>query len=333
MRLKENIRYLVLSKSLLVREFFRRSNFSTVILGSSILVVTVAATAMYFRFDKGKDIPFFHIVDKEEIQYWGQLGDFFGGILNPLLSFMALMAVLYTVRLQREELRQAREETRLANKIQDKQTEIFERQNFEALLFRLLDVHVKITEKLSIRNKDEESTFFELAGYAKEKIIWHNVNSKFKREKKLAWEASRFLEKQHRISVLSSVAEEVLEHREPNKLSHYYRNMYQILKVIDNYKGGEKGAGDDTARYFLCRQYSNMLRALLTNEELILLALNCLTKSGEGMKKYVEKYSLLKHLDTAGYLADRDLALGAFNELAFTDYEKIRPAVVASFYK
>lgn len=41
-------------------------------------------------------------------EHWGQFGDFFGGVLNPALSFLGLIALLETVRLQRNELTQQR---------------------------------------------------------------------------------------------------------------------------------------------------------------------------------------------------------------------------------
>jgi len=41
---------------------------------------------------------------------WGQLGDFIGGVTNPMLSFLGLIALLMTVKLQADQLNAAREE-------------------------------------------------------------------------------------------------------------------------------------------------------------------------------------------------------------------------------
>lgn len=43
---------------------------------------------------------------------WAQFGDFFGGLLNPLYAFLAFLALLYTINIQRTELKQARAEFR-----------------------------------------------------------------------------------------------------------------------------------------------------------------------------------------------------------------------------
>jgi uncharacterized membrane protein len=41
---------------------------------------------------------------------WGQFGDFVGGVLNPILSFLALIALVLTVVLQSRQLEYARKE-------------------------------------------------------------------------------------------------------------------------------------------------------------------------------------------------------------------------------
>lgn len=40
----------------------------------------------------------------------GEFGDFFGGVLNPLLTFLTFMGLLITIVLQHTELRESREE-------------------------------------------------------------------------------------------------------------------------------------------------------------------------------------------------------------------------------
>lgn len=40
---------------------------------------------------------------------WGRFGDYVGGTLNPLLAFVAFIALLYTINLQQKELKEQRE--------------------------------------------------------------------------------------------------------------------------------------------------------------------------------------------------------------------------------
>lgn len=45
----------------------------------------------------------FHWVNSQEV--WGQFGDFFGGLLNPIYAFLAFLALLYTTSLQAAEFK------------------------------------------------------------------------------------------------------------------------------------------------------------------------------------------------------------------------------------
>ncbi len=36
----------------------------------------------------------------KSVEQWGQMGDYFGGMLNPILAFASFMALLYTIRIQ-----------------------------------------------------------------------------------------------------------------------------------------------------------------------------------------------------------------------------------------
>jgi hypothetical protein len=70
-----------------------------------------------------------------------------------------------------------------------------------------------------------------------------------------------------------------------NDLGHYFRFLYHIVSFVDG--------ADGVDRYF----YVRLLRASLSDAELLLLALNC--AYGEGrhkFKKTVEAYSLLHNL-------------------------------------
>ena len=46
----------------------------------------------------------------EDAQAWGSFGDFFGGLLNPLVAFAALYWLTESVKIQKQELAETREE-------------------------------------------------------------------------------------------------------------------------------------------------------------------------------------------------------------------------------
>lgn len=58
---------------------------------------------------------------------WGQMGDYFGGMLNPIFAFASFLALLYTIRIQSEELRMTREELSKSASAAIKSAELEER--------------------------------------------------------------------------------------------------------------------------------------------------------------------------------------------------------------
>jgi uncharacterized membrane protein len=94
-------------------------HFITKYLGRLMLVVVVGAivalilvvTAYVCTFTGGP-------IAKQDV--WGQFGDFMGGTLNPILSFLALLALLLTIVMQSYELRLTRQEMELSRVAQQK---------------------------------------------------------------------------------------------------------------------------------------------------------------------------------------------------------------------
>jgi hypothetical protein len=105
------------------------------------------------------------------------------------------------------------------------------------------------------------------------------------------------------------------------------------MKMIDTSRDALTGitqhdriASDDKefyADYTRKRNYSNIVRAQLSESEMALLQINCLGSHGADLKYYVEKYSLLKPLgrDYFGPLSKK--MCDPFNENAFLGLEKI----------
>jgi hypothetical protein len=110
-----------------------------------------------------KDFSF--VADTEK---FGQFGDFVGGTLNPILAFLSFMALLYTIKIQMDELKLSREELEATRKeleasriAQQEQSESLKLQNeatklqiFENTLFKLFDVFnlAKNTVNIDISN-------------------------------------------------------------------------------------------------------------------------------------------------------------------------------------
>jgi len=82
----------------------------------------------------------FYLGTKDEFSKWGQFGDYFGGVLNPILSFLALIALLYTIVLQSKELALTREELRRSSKAHEEQSKTLKSSYEQTERFRAIDL-------------------------------------------------------------------------------------------------------------------------------------------------------------------------------------------------
>lgn len=87
-------------------------------------------------------------------EQWGQMGDFFGGMLNPVFAFASFIALIYTIRLQsselqlsRQELSETRQELKRSATAQENsgkaladQLAAIEHQKFENRFFKLIEM-------------------------------------------------------------------------------------------------------------------------------------------------------------------------------------------------
>lgn len=67
----------------------------------------------------------------------GEFGDFFGGTLNPILSFLTIIALLLTILLQTDELKQSRAAAEASANALNSQLKISENQAREQSFFSI----------------------------------------------------------------------------------------------------------------------------------------------------------------------------------------------------
>lgn len=74
-------------------------------------------------------------------------------------------------------------------------------------------------------------------------------------------------------------------------LGHYFRNIYRIIKMVDEKKFSNSIEDDFLIKY----SYTSIIRSQLSDDEIKWLFFNCLSKKGsEKFKPFIEKYTLLK---------------------------------------
>lgn len=108
-----------------------------------------------------------------------------------------------------------------------------------------------------------------------------------------------------------------------NVLAPYFRVLYRIFDLI------EKSEIPDRERF----RYAKIIRAQLSEEELLMIRYNACTEYGKMFIKYINKYRLFKHLSVlslpefsiiTGLLSDSDaMHRYSLNLIFFTIYKKI----------
>lgn len=279
------------------------------------IVIISALVVSHFQF--GVNIPFLTVINPGSATYWGQIGDFVGGVLNPILSFIALLAVVLSLRSQASELRAARAEARASQITQTQQTAIFEkqsklieRQSFETVFFGLLDLHTK---------NAETAKHFHMGTNRIGVEVFELFSSKFNVDTVAGT-----------VGTTDILIEDILDRgnsfneKSRESLGRYFRTLFEFLVYIDNYgvplRHSPLGVhsvlleGFDTPDTIIKKTYAGIVAATFSVNESECIMLYCLTSEGEGLKSLCEKYGLLKHLPDR---RNQDFAKALFQPSAF----------------
>lgn len=235
----------------------------------------------------------------------GTFGDMFGAS-NALYSGLALVGIIYAIFVQRAEIAIAKQELKYTKTILDGQREQLEKQNdaiaiqsFENTFFRLLELFADLTNNLDL----ERSTL----SRSDNPIRGKDVFAQFVRD--IDNEKSSLLVDPDSPPTPHEIYDRVYSKRS-SELGHYFRTMYNIVKFIDASNIVEK------------KFYTNILRAQLSDSELVLLMYNGISSRGKKFKPYIERYELLDNLPWDKVL--RAELAGAYDFSAFGPVQKIQ---------
>lgn len=256
----------------------------------AFVIVTIVLFACY-RWE----YPFWEFDYPIDAERWGQFGDFYGGVLGTIITFVSIVFVYMAFK----EQRLANIEAHAANAEMIKQTiAANERDNdhiyfewvqqFDSNFKTLMDLYMEAVNgyktpsdtipsgKASLNNLVSSfiasTTFESHEGYTKnaEKAVIH-FNDFFTKH----------------MTVINA----------------HMRLLYQIFNLLDSNSIDE----DDKILY------AKTLRSQLTDEELILIRYNCMTKRGRKMQIPVFHYNILKHLPLLGLLEFKKYRKGLSN--------------------
>jgi len=226
-----------------------------------------------------------------EMSKWGETGDFFGGILNPIFGFFSLMALLMTLQQTEKSLKQSEEELRLSREEMKRsadalseQSKDLKQQTFERTFFELLRLYNEIVDgfvikesRLMSRALGQPESAPEVGRDALLTYCWQ-----FKRRLHSHMEANP---NEEQLAAINQVWLEFFKDKQ-NQLGHYFRSLYNVLKFVDQ-------SPIDNKKF-----YTDLLRAQLSSSELLSIFYNANSNMGrEKLLPLINKYNLLKHLD------------------------------------
>lgn len=235
--------------------------------------------------------------DTTSLARLGTFGDSFG-VLNTLFSGLAFAGIIVSIALQSRELAETRRELQGQKEQFQIQNASLKRQVFENTFFQMLHLHNEITSAISVKPWPS-SDDLEVRGRAAVTAF-----------------LGEFIRQEHHfiLRVLQKPTNrkadyELFHHLHHDKIGHYFRHIYQILKFVDESLVDNKAF------------YTDLLRAQLSSDELALLFFNCISDLGaKRFKPLVERYSLFEHLPVYDVFEKGDAA--QFKPEAFGDSEE-----------
>lgn len=275
------------------------------VLAIALVIIVVIAVA-YFAFFLSPPLS----IDPATL---GQAGDFFGGLLNPALSFLSVFALLVALviqtrelKLSREALKVSQEELVLTREEQAKaaqalasQNKAIQRQSFEQTFFAWLGTYRQILGEI---------TYAEEYGREALKHIWRpTLCSEY------VHSSNQFIldSNQHLSLALSRIGEDSLDtlplsgypviakatantwdelyKSHETQLDSFFRVLYRLLKWIDEQPRELLGEKDKWL-------YVGIVRAQLSWIEMVYLFYNGMTTRGANFKTLIERYALFDNL-------------------------------------
>lgn len=245
--------------------------------GLAIFIVTI------WSFSKGENLALTSNVNDSKL---GNLGSLISGTVGVFWSAVSILLVFIALGLQRKELSLQREDLELTrNELKGQRTEMemqnytLKQQRFENTFFHMLNLHNEIVDKISITDHGvvhEKRNFF----------IYAFAKLQEKREGDLS---ASYENDEDTLEVITEAYNNFnLEFG--SYLNHYFRNLYHIYKYLF-----QSSLITESEKHF----YSNIVRAQLSNYELVLIFYNCLIE-GFGFPKFMfleQEYEILKNLD------------------------------------
>ena len=238
----------------------------------------------------------------------GTFGDQFGAV-NALFSGLAFAGLIYTIILQRRDLKLQRKEMQVQTREFKRENDTLKIQRFENTFFNMLSQFQEIVNNISysyqdiekdktvtVKGRDAFYVSFEEAPHRPGITSWDPL-----------YENQPYRGMDDVIRLLGK--EGYMQAYTPSYFDHYFRMLYRILKFVKT-SPLVKEFDDEY-------EYTAMLRAMLSRYELVWIYYNGLSEYGEEkLKPLLERYAMLKNL-REDLLSSNNDGFGEYKESAY----------------
>lgn len=208
----------------------------------------------------------------------GEVGDTIGGIMGPFVAIAAAILTFLAFWVQFKANEQQRKDIAL--------------ERFESNLFQLIQVQEEITNNLQFSAHDGSDKLY-------------NANILGRPVFRAIYEEKTFPFWGIREGIIEKGITSYEEDKDIGVLDHYFRHLYRVFKYIDE---APIFANNEKKKY----EYACIMRASLSQYELIMLFYNCLSRNGmEKFKPLIEKYAIFNNLRVELLATDSDKELYA----------------------
>lgn len=219
----------------------------------------------------------------EKFKELGTWGDFTGGLLNPILTFITFLALILTLWLQRQELSLTREEmVRSANALEG-QAESLKKQSFEKTFFEMMSLHNSIVEAIDLVNSDKGTV---TRGRDAFNVFYTRLTKTYRSRVEVNSDKGQG----YTTLETAQLSYFLFWKDAKTELGHYFRFLFNFFRFI------ERSEINDPF-------YPKLLRSQLSDQELLILFYNNISEQGQPFQHYAELYELFDNLPVERLLA------------------------------
>lgn len=221
----------------------------------------------------------------------GQLGDFFGGMLNPLVSALTLFVAISVWRLQKDELELTRKELENSRLAMEEQAATAEQQRQEQRFFDLLNVYYRTVDSISFSRREIGPLARASEKYTGKFAISAWIDASTTIQKLVENRGSSIAQKgdKHNEDAIEQINSIVFVEWKRKDAREYFDSYFRVVRHLLSEAQGL--LGDQHFRYIA------LFCAQLSRSEIILLALHLwLDHEGQEVHHLAGKYGLLRNL-------------------------------------